>query len=231
MYKIEIINCQRILKERFGRPIVYLDHWALNDLSLNAGYKKRFVNVMNEQGGTLRLSSCNIEELINQGDTRQIDAIFEMIESIDCGFIDINFKEVIERENYLIKNPSVIENPSINLGLIHDYLMSKNWPLEWRLVDMISTVVKETSIQKQRTRGSAFADKMNWLIDFARNNHDCLKKVSKRVHQTKSEGQRYSAATRELVLMMYDLIIKNKNENAGYRMDRFISSHCTGCLL
>jgi hypothetical protein len=64
MYKrIEIGNGQIEIQEHFRSPMVYLDHWALNDLSLNTTYRDRFINVMNERAGTLRLSVVNMIEI------------------------------------------------------------------------------------------------------------------------------------------------------------------------
>ena len=76
--------------------MVYLDHWALNDLSLNSALRKRFIKLMNEKGGTFRLSVVNINELSRMADKSQVDSILSMIESInDCGLINIDPGEVI----------------------------------------------------------------------------------------------------------------------------------------
>lgn len=77
-------NNQIEIPEHFKSPIVYLDHWALNDLSLDNNLRKRFVRIMNEKGGTFRLSVVNILELSKQTDKSQVDYILEMIASIDC---------------------------------------------------------------------------------------------------------------------------------------------------
>ena len=71
------------IQEHFRRPTVYLDHWALNDIALHEDLRKTFVQVMNDNGGTLRLSVVNIIELSNQADKSQIDSILDMINRID----------------------------------------------------------------------------------------------------------------------------------------------------
>ena len=75
--------------------MVYLDHWALNEIALDEALCERFVNLMNAKGGTFRLSVYNMIELSKQADSSQVDAILNMISSVpDCGLINIDPKEV-----------------------------------------------------------------------------------------------------------------------------------------
>ena len=79
MYRINEQNNDSILEEHLGSPTVYLDHWAINDLSLNKEYKERFIKSINYFCGTLRLSVYNIVELINQSDSKQRMSILNQI--------------------------------------------------------------------------------------------------------------------------------------------------------
>ena len=139
-HKIEI-------QEHFRSPMVYLDHWALNDLSLNAELRKRFVRVMNDKGGTFRLSVVNITELSKQADKAQVDSILDMISSVeDCGFINIDPGEVIGKENILISDPASIfhvKNPSAELDLVTAHVIANNYPGRWHVSDIIKSVVGE----------------------------------------------------------------------------------------
>ncbi len=128
------------LEESLGRPIVYLDNWALNDIALDASHKERFVNIMKARKGTLRLSESNLVELMKQKDRQQISAILEMIDSIDAGFINTNFIEVIRRENGILLG-KVQGNPSQKIRLIWTYLLVQNWPESWAMSDVIRTVL------------------------------------------------------------------------------------------
>ena len=75
MYKrIEHGNGKIEIQEHLRSPMVYLDHWALNDLSLNEDLRKRFIDIMIEKRGTFRLSAYNIIELSKQADTSQVDS-------------------------------------------------------------------------------------------------------------------------------------------------------------
>ena len=60
------------IQEHFRSPMVYLDHWALNDLSLNPNLRDRFIRTVNDKGGTLRLSVVNMTELSKQADKHQV---------------------------------------------------------------------------------------------------------------------------------------------------------------
>jgi hypothetical protein len=131
MYKrIEIGNGQIEIQEHFRSPMVYLDHWALNDLSLNTTYRDRFINVMNERAGTLRLSVVNMIEISKQGDKNQVKSILDMLRDVeDCGLINMDPHQVIQKENTLISNPSsivAVKNPSAEIEIVAAYLVARN---------------------------------------------------------------------------------------------------------
>ena len=138
MYKTIYHGDKKIeIQEHFRRPTVHLDHWALNDLSLNDSFRRNFVAVMNQKGGTLRLSVVNIAELSRQANKSQVDSILEMIKSIeDCGLITIDPAEVIRKENLLIQDPSSIlkvKNPSAEMDMVAEYLRTHNYPSKWHV--------------------------------------------------------------------------------------------------
>ena len=84
--RIDHPNNQIEIQEHFKRPMVYLDHWALNDIALDNDMNDKFVNIMNSSGGTLRLSAVNMTELAKQKDKSQIEIILDMKKKIeDCG--------------------------------------------------------------------------------------------------------------------------------------------------
>ena len=71
------------IQEHFHQPMVYLDHWAINDIALNCELRNKFIKAMNTSGGTLRLSIVNMTELSKQTDEHQINSILDMIKSIE----------------------------------------------------------------------------------------------------------------------------------------------------
>ncbi len=148
MYKrIERGNGQIEIQEHFRSPMVYLDHWALNDLSLNTTYRDRFINIMNERAGTLRLSVVNMIEISKQGDKNQVKSILDMLRDVeDCGLINMDSHQVIQKENTLISNPSsivAVKNPSAEIEIVAAYLVARNRPATWHVADIIATAVSE----------------------------------------------------------------------------------------
>ena len=203
------------IQERFRSPMVYLDNWALNDISLDKELRGRFVEVMNSKGGTLRLSDANMTELGNQCDKAQLDSILTMIAEInDCGLINIDPGEVIKKENILISDPSMIHlvhNPSAELDLVSTYLLAKNRPVKWHVSDIISSVIAELPSKRLQERNSAFLGKMERLIRKGRGDSNYLKRASRRYAEIKRRGPKYQTATRELLELSLVFVIRNKS--------------------
>jgi hypothetical protein len=145
MYKrIDHGNGKIEIQEHFRSPMVYLDHWALNDLSLNDKLRDRFIDTMVKKGGTFRLSVFNMIELSKQADASQVNSILDMIDSIpDCGLINIDPREVIKKENALISDASLRPNPSAEMDLVAAHVMAQNYPTEWHVSDIIRKVIPE----------------------------------------------------------------------------------------
>jgi len=215
-YKIKLENNQLNIIEQFGRPIVYLDQWALKEIALAVNNRDRFISAMVKRRSTLRVSIQNIAELIKQGDTTQRKKILDMIDSVNSGLIDVDPKIVIERENELIKNPTgKPNNPSLEIDLIEAYLHTKNLPpmfeiSDIRISEIISIAVEGFHIQKLKDKDTAFAEKMKKTLDLGRKDSNILKKAKKRFNKIKVRGKKYPTATRELNQMVYDFIVMNQ---------------------
>jgi hypothetical protein len=214
MYKKVIRDDGKIeLQEHFNSPMVYLDHWALNDLALDGTLRKRFVELMNKKGGTLRLSFVNIAELNKQADKSQVDAILQMIDSItDCGFINVDHNEVIAKENSLIVYPSsiaVVQNPSAEIKIVEFYLMAKNYPDTWNVSDVIRTALSEALTEDLEKSNIQFLQKTQTLLKKGRGDNKSLDRASKGFKTLKRRRPQYQTATRELVQMAVQFVFKN----------------------
>jgi hypothetical protein len=222
MYKrIEIGNGQIEIQEHFRSPMVYLDHWALNDLSLNTTFRDRFVNVMNERAGTLRLSVVNMIEISKQGDKNQVKSILDMLRDIeDCGLINMDPHQVIQKENILISNPSsivAVKNPSAEIEIVAAYLVAHNRPTTWHVADIIATAVSEQPSRHTLESSTRFLTGMERLLEKGRSNPEYLKKASDRFKKLKLQGPKYQTATRELIVMAFDFVLRNtKMKMADY---------------
>jgi hypothetical protein len=203
------------IQEYFRRPTVYLDHWALNDITLHEDLRKTFIQVMNANGGTFRLSVVNITELSNQADRSQIDSILDMISSIDdCGLINIDPGEVIKKENALVANPDSIvhvKNPSAELNLVTAYIMAHNYPEHWHASEIIKSAIGDIQSKRLTKSNEEFLDDMQNLLKIGRNDSKHISMAKARFHRLKNSGPKYQTATRELLQMALDFIMRNEN--------------------
>ena len=212
MYKgIDHGNGKIEIQEHFRSPMVYLDHWALNDLSLDDELRDRFIGLMARKGGTLRLSVFNIVELSRQADVSQVNSILDMIDRIpDCGLINIDPREVIEKENMLISDKSLRLNPSAEIDIIVAHVMAQNYPTKWHVSDIIRKVIPELPSKHLSESNAEFLKAMERLLGIGRDDQDHLRRASKRFKKLKSCGPKYQAATREIVAMAIDFVMTNK---------------------
>jgi len=212
MYKrIDHGNGEIEIQEHFRSPMVYLDHWALNDLSLDTELRDRFIDVMTKKGGTFRISVFNMIELSRQTDVSQVTSILDMIDSIpDCGLINTDPREVIKKENMLISDSSLRLNPSIEIDIVAAHLMAQNYPTEWHVSDIIRKVIPELPSTRLSESNSEFLKDMERLLGIGREDKDYLSRASKRLKKLKDSGPKYQAATRELFIMALDFVMTNK---------------------
>ncbi len=201
------------IREYYKSPMVYLDHWALNDISLDKTLCDRFVNVMNKKGGTFRLSVYNMIELSKQADSSQVDTILNMISSInDCGLINIDPGVVITKENALITEPSLIfkvKNPSTELEIIAAYLMAHNYPVKWHVADVVRTVIPELPTPSLSQSNLEFVKDMQSLLCVGRGDRSHIDRAEKRFKSLKKAGPKYQRPTREVYAMALDFVMRN----------------------
>lgn len=202
-------NGRALLVESLGRPIVYLDNWAFNDIALDASRREKFVSTMKARKGTLRLSISNLVELMKQADLQQISAILEMIDSIDAGFINTNFVDVVTRENGILRG-EVHENPSQELGLIWAYLLAQNWPESWTMSDVIRTVLDNSSGDQMRESWDQFADRMQSFLSSVRSDPKYMSQSKERAKTTRKKGKEYDRPTRELFQLGFNFVLQNE---------------------
>lgn len=93
-----------ITQENFS-PCVYLDHWALRNLSQDTASSDRFTKGLKDRGGTLSLSWLNLVEFTGVTDNRQIDMADRLVEQIapNIVFIALDPWLVISNEDAAIK--------------------------------------------------------------------------------------------------------------------------------
>jgi hypothetical protein len=211
--RIDQGNGQIEIREYFRSPMVYLDHWALNDISLDKVLRDRFINVMNANGGMLRLSVYNMIELSKQVDSSQVETILDMIGSIhDCGLINADPGVVIKKENALVADPSLIfegRNPAAEVEIVAAHLKAHNHPPKWHVADVIRTVIPELPTTHLRQSNSEFVQDMERLLGVGRGDERQLRRAEKRFKSFKKAGPKYQRPTREVYAMALDFVMRN----------------------
>lgn len=208
--KYPLDDGRNLLREQLGQPIVYLDNWAINDIALDLSFRHRFIDIMKDRKGTLRLSVSNIVELLKQTDQNQIESILSMIDSVDAGFINTNFEEVINLENRMLRG-EVDENPSHQLGLIYAYLLAQNWPESWTMSDVVRSVLENSSGEYFSESWDQFAEKMKSFLDVVRSDNEYTIKSKARSTSIRKKGKEYDRATRELFQLGFDFVLQNSD--------------------
>jgi len=208
--KHQLDDGRKLLIETLGRPIVYLDNWAINDISLNLTFRQRFIDIMKKRQGTLRISVSNIVELLKQTDTEQIETILNLINSVDTGLINTNFQEVITIENEILNN-SVDENPSNHLDLIRIYLLAQNWPEQWSVSEFIRSVLQNSSEKQFTENWGQFANRMESFLNAIRAEKGYIEKSKIRSAATRRAGKKYDRGTRELFQLGFDFVVQNQD--------------------
>jgi hypothetical protein len=95
-------NGLRVGYQKPERPMVYLDHWALRDISQEQASAKRFRDALLRRGGCLAISSQNFVEFAGVTYPWQVAAAEEFIESLlpHIYLQQIGYPWVINAENY-----------------------------------------------------------------------------------------------------------------------------------
>ncbi len=177
MFEIQKIeNGSRLLTEKFGRPTIYLDNWALNDIALDPSLCSQFISIMTSKACTLRISIMNIIELLKQTDNTQIEKILQVIDKVDSGFINFNIYDVIQIENQIINGIKNYHNPSQELTIINDFLIAVDWPEEWTVFDVIKYILASGDNSVHIKSYDFHANKMYEILTKARINPDYMKK-------------------------------------------------------
>lgn len=82
-------------------PAVYLDHWALRNISENPALRARVTGALKSRSGTLMLSWLNLVEFTKVTDGAQARCAEALVEDVlpNVFFLQINPFTVIERED------------------------------------------------------------------------------------------------------------------------------------
>ena len=89
-------------------PTVYLDHWALREISANNELSTRLIEGIRARRGTLAISWLNLAEFTKITDEKQARNAESLIEGIlpQVFLLQVDFAKVIKREKRLVQGAS-----------------------------------------------------------------------------------------------------------------------------
>ena len=108
-------------------PSIYLDHWALRDISADKTFRRRFTQALIKQGGTLTLSWLNLLEFTKVTDPSQADAAEELVDDLlpNVFFIETNPFIVLEAEDALLAGVTPFP-PHADMQFLNKFAKLKN---------------------------------------------------------------------------------------------------------
>lgn len=197
-----------------SRPSIYLDQWIWCLLSEDSILRNRFIKTAEEAKATIMYSNATLIELALIEDTKQIDAIHEVMDKLDYGFSDFNPSRVIKKEQELeipgggafINNL----NPCCDLELISNYFLNRMDPLKpFQLSAILPKLKGDVESGKFREMGKRF-EGLTPIILNARNDPEALSRAKKR-HSKKELFRNHMPYTKDIYRHAIDFVVVNEN--------------------
>ncbi len=199
-----MINGELTITQENFSPCVYLDHWALRNLSQDRASSDRFTNGLKNRGGTLALSWLNLVEFTAVTDNRQIDMADRLVEQVapNLVFMALDPWLVISNEDSAIKEnlrhgdwldklifEAFVKMPRDGLSPISTRGLFRQYPPGTRLTEDLAATFLE-KIEKARKQYST-------------------DKNAQRMVNKPLKGSRIYPATRFLIPELLRVLIKN----------------------
>jgi hypothetical protein len=195
-----------------SRPSIYLDQWMWCLLSEDAALRNRFIKTADEANATIMYSNATLIELALIEDNKQIDAIHEVMDSLDYGFSDSNPSSVIKKEEKLkIPGGGAFKgnNPCCDLELIKNYFLNRMDPLKpFQLSAILPKLKADVESGKFREMGQRFED-LTPIVFKARNEPVALSRAKKR-HSRKELFREQKPYTKDIYRLALDFVVVNE---------------------
>lgn len=135
------------------------------------------------------------------------------IDAVDAGFININFEDVIQRENQLVIAEGCGEDASQELIVVQAFLLALNWPEVWTISDVVRHALFNNDNRVFVQSYNSFADHIVAFINAVRADSEYMKKSLSRSCSARREKPKYCTATRELWTRCFDFMPQNRTMN------------------
>lgn len=196
-----------------SRPSVYFDQWMWCLLSDDSALRNKFIKIAGEANATLMYSYATLIELSLIEDGKQIDAIHEVMDNIDYGFLDFNPSRVIEKEERLeiLGGGAFYDlNPCCDLELIKNYFLNRMYPLKpFQLSAILPKLMADVEYDKFRKMGKRF-EYLTQIVLKARNDPEALSRAKKR-HSKNELFRKQMPYTKDIYRLAIDFVVVNEN--------------------
>jgi len=221
MIEIDINSAGNVIYTQHSTcPSVYLDNWALMDISENKPLATRFINSLKERGGSLEISFINLLEFSEITYQSQIDAVESLLESISPNlcFIDVIPRNVIEREDQINQQQKVVPPHWDEKLLRHFATMNKKSLNPLSIKGLFSNLGYPKIVEMSRTFMQDFVEKIEQLREKSKNDSKYLQKIT-----SVPKGVKLQRVTRYIYQDIINSIIRDNIDlsNVNHWRDMF----------
>lgn len=195
-----------------NQPLLYIDQWMWSILSKDSELRQRFIEAAAQVNATIMYSGITLIELSQIKVPEQIQAIADVMDSIDYGFSDANPSNVIAKEKkFEVPDRTSFHrtNPAVDLQLIENFFLNVSNPLDpFRISDIIK--ITDDQIRNRFKRLGEIFNGLNSIILKARTDAEALDRAKKR-HALKELKRRSYPYTQDIYRLAIDFVIANEN--------------------
>jgi hypothetical protein len=216
-------------KQQQLAPAVYLDHWALMDISNNEAYADRFVSAIATHGGTLALSWLNLVEFSGVSDPSNAGAAERLLERLmpNLFFLEPNVFVVIEREDQILHQNARLA-PHADSALLEAFVGHDDSSLNPLSVRNFFTIINSADVVGDRDRlASSIAKQFEEMQERYSTDSEYRKKIAK-----PTRGKSIQHGTRHLLRESLGGAIRNvgrcitENDAVDYLHTIVAASYC-----
>lgn len=208
----DITNDGVSIEQVTSRPTIYLDQWTWCLLSEDSTLRNRFIKTAAEANATIMYSLATIIELALIKDSKQIEAVHDVMDNLDYGFSDSHILRVIKKEDELsITGGGTFYdlNHCCDHELIGNYFRNIMNPLKpFQLSAILPIVKNDEESGKFRKMGQKSED-ITQIVHKCRKDPVELSRAKER-HTKKELFRKQKPYTKDVYRLAIDFVVVNE---------------------
>ena len=201
------------LVETLGHPLVYLDSWALYEITEKSSKTEKFINCMQSANGTLRISAFTVLELFKRNNEKEVEKVLELVDAVDSSFMNANFEEVLRIEEQA-EMSRISTNAASDLKTVSYYVQANNFPEIIKTTNVVRHCLPPERALAEYEDWVSLAEEMSQRFERSRNIYDS-EKLKAKAESLRAKGLRSQAATYELSYQAYIYILRQGKMKLG----------------